>query len=212
MRKRFIISAVFACVAMASSAAQGAISCADWKDDGDGVITCAPGSVGANGTLLSTTGQQNGSGPGHMVGTIATTDATDPTLTLASSLENDTGAAWVGYRVNVYMTSAFVLANPTINSPASWGTSQVIQPTYGATSLDGGNYAYVGSILFEGSPEIAVGDTIDFSYQMTFKGSTSYSFTQEMIPEFAAVPEPGIFGLLGAIMVGGMVFAKTRRV
>ncbi len=207
MKSRIVGSVL--CLSLTSLAANAAIENASWWDDNDKVLVCGGTSVitDQSGQMsLSMTGNHKIADAGHMVGTITTDTPDDPTLTLGSSVDNDTGANWIGYRVNVYMNSFFTLKNSSITTPSTWSQQSISQPI-----LDTSKNQYVVSMYFAGSPEIAVGESIEFSYQMVFSGKTSYAFTQEMIPVFASAPEPSVFGMIGGLLVGGAGLLRLRK-
>ena len=182
-------------VASLCSVANGSITSASWHGDGDGAVQCSCAFAPASATL-SMTGDQYW-GPGHMNGSITTSSPQDPTLKLDSSVNNDTSFSWTSYQVNVYFSSLFTLPSVNVSAPSGWSVASVSQPV---TPLSTGPYAgdYEGTILYSGMPAIGIGQSIDFSYDMTFNGFTSFSFTQEMIPA-GAVPESGSFGLIGSL-------------
>ena len=80
------------------------ITSASFQSDNDGaIINCPVYTWSGNVSDLSVplSGEQCWE-PAHVVGTINTTDATgDPTLTLSSTINNDTTFAWNAYIVNV---------------------------------------------------------------------------------------------------------------
>jgi hypothetical protein len=143
-------------------------------------------------------------GPGHMVGTIDTTGALDPTLTLGSDIENDTNFAWTAYIVNVYMSNTFTLSSVNVSTPGDWSVVSVspVTPTNGLGS-------YVASILLDTGTPIPVGNDIAFSYQLSFNGASHFNFTQEVIP----VPEPGAFDFaaLGGLLLAPLAVAYRSR-
>ena len=139
----------------------------------------------------------------------AQTDTTlDPTLFLGSSVDNDTGGAWIGYQVNVIMSVPFTfVGTPGVSDPTStWYLANT--PMVGPGS---GLYPptdYEGTIYYSGGTPLGVGAELDFNYAIHFVGSTDYAFTQEMIPVFSEVPEPGTLALAG---MGGLVLALRLR-
>ena len=169
-------------------------------DDGDEAIDCEATWI-AGAETLEIVGDQF-EGPGHIgtlplsdVAEIFTSSALDPTLTIQNSIDNDTTFAWTGYHVNVYMNSTFTLGAASVTTPGDWSAIITQQPVWTGTE-------YKGQIDYSSGTPVAIGGTLDFGYQMTFSGSTSYRFCQEMIP----VPEPAslmllLGGLLGLAMV-----------
>ena len=147
----------------------------------------------------------NGSGPEQMGGTILTSSAIDPTLTINDQINNSSGVGWTGFVLNVFMSSTFSLVLPAspVANPSGWTGNIASAPHF-----DPGSGLYVGEILFSGGTPVSpvVGDPnnlLSFAYQISFSGSTSYSFTEQaaVIP----VPEPGSLGLLvvGSLLLSG---------
>jgi hypothetical protein len=195
MKIRSILLVGIATLAISfSSLAGGTITNVDLAADGDGAIECVytPG-----GTLdfAAIDGIQFW-GPGHVVGNIITDSELDPTLTLNNVIDNDTGFAWTGYLVNVYMNKTFTIPTaPVVNSPAGWALA-----SYNAVAVNTGTN-FMASILFQGTP--AIPDTtgsIDFTYKVAFVGSVQ--FCEELVP----IPEPSMVSL----MFGGLVLAARR--
>ncbi len=146
-----------------------------------------------------------------MVGTVNTDGLLDPTLTLASAIENDTNFAWSAYTVNVYMVSTFTLTNAEVTLPTDWTLVNTVEPS---TPLGSGPFAgdYEGTMNFqEGTGPVAIGDEIDFDYQMKFSGASHFNFTQEVIP--IAVPEPGAIDLVAVSggLLAGLALIRSRR-
>jgi len=153
-------------------------------------------------------GIQNSS-PGHMVGTVITSDPLDPTLYLGSAVNNDTGLIWTDYHVNVYMAVPFTfVGTPTVDNPPgdtpptdNWFVSGVVAPAWNGSQ-------YEGTINFLGGTPLEIGDELDFNYAIHFSSSLDYSFTQQMIPSGYAVPEPGTLTFVAA---GGLMLALRLR-
>ena len=221
MKKQILpltVFALFACCSISRADITGAW----WHDDGDYMIVCNTWNWNPATSALSMVGDQHGTppepGPGipaHMLGWITTDTPDDPTLTLGSSIDNDTGGMWIGYQVNVVMSVpfSFVAPGPSVDNPApdaapndNWFVAGVVAPT-----LQGaGPYAglYEGTLEFSAGTPIGIGDELDFLYSIHFGGATSYAFTQEMIPVFSEVPEPGMLALAG---MGGLMLALRLR-
>ena len=125
----------------------------------------------------------------------------DPTVTLRSAIDNDTGLPWSGYHVNIYMNKLFSVANATVYTPLTsepgWSGSVSV------SSAVWNGSAYQAQLDFTGGTPIPDGGILDFSYQMSFTGSVQYC--QEMTP--VVVPEPGI----SALGLGGLVGMLVRR-
>ena len=151
------------------------------------------------------TGSQSGlpsqPGPGLtgiVTGHILTDTPADPTLFLGSSVDNDTGGSWVGYQVNVVMSVAFTFSGtPSVSTAPASGWLLAGTPTTPTLQVGGPyNGLYEGTINFsDGGTPLAPGDELDFSYAVHFGSSLDSTVTQEMIPIFAEVPEPGTLGL-----------------
>jgi hypothetical protein len=200
MKSRIAVLAIVGVLTF-SFTSRAAINSVSWWDDGDYAIICQTTNWNTGTGVLSMSGDQYW-GPGHMVGTIDTSTAEDPTLTLASAVNNDTSFAWTAYDVNVYMSTTFTLTNVTVSSPLlDWTVV-----SYDATpTFTGSNY--VAHIVLDTGTPVAIGDELDFTYQIKFASSTHYAFTQEMIP----VPEPGTFALAGSGLILLVLFARHRR-
>jgi hypothetical protein len=214
MKMRGMLLTVFTTV-FCCSISQATITNAWWWDDGDGALVCSTTNWNAGTGVLSMAGVQNW-GPGHMNGWIQT-DGGDPTLTLASSINNDTNFVWTDYHVNVYMSSTFTIPNtgtfaPTVSNPPNndWSVSSVVEPS---SPLVSGPYAgdYEGTVNLLGGTPIAISGLLDFSYAIQFSGASSFNFTQEVIP--STVPEPSAFGLLAmsGLLLGWGTLARRRR-
>jgi hypothetical protein len=198
MKMRITVLAVLTTVLFCSPS-RAMITNAWWWDDGDGALVCSTTNWNAGTGVLSMAGDQYW-GPGHMVGWVQTTGPTDPTLTLASDIENDTNFAWTAYIVNVYMSNTFTLSNFQVITPGDWSVVSVspLTPTNGLGS-------YVVSTLLDTGAPIPVGNDIAFQYQLSFSGASNFHFTQEVIP----VPEPETFALVA--LTGGLLVLGRRR-
>jgi hypothetical protein len=190
------------------SVGHASITNAWWNDDGDGALVCSGWSYSGNSLYMQGI-EYSATTPGHMLGWVQTTDPTDPTLTLGSAVNNDSGQAWISYQVNVIMSTpfTFVAPGPTVNNPLNdWSVASVIAPTLQV----GGNYNgdYLGTIDYAGGTPVGVGQELDYLYSIHFTGASSYTFTQESIPGVAPVPEPGTIALLA---IGGLGFALRLR-
>ncbi len=191
---------------MVCSTGKANILYVQYADDGDGAITCDPtnwqGSVPDLG--LNITGKQCGA-PGHVIGTITTDTADDPSLILGSAINNDTSFAWTAYQVNVYMNNTFTLSAASVTLPIDWTLTSIQTTAIPVVSPHG---SYEAQMVFTSGTPVAIGDELDFSYKISFSGATSYSFTQEMIP----VPEPGALGFMaaGVLLLGGFMIGRRR--
>ena len=171
-----------------------------------------------SGGMLSMSGTQYGSSA-TMVGGVQTTSESDPTLTLSSAVNNDTGGAWIAYQVNVIMSIpfSFVTPGPTVGTPNpsgavdnppidDWMVSMVVAPSLQVS----GPYAgmYEGTLDYSSGTPVGIGDELDYLFSIQFSGATSYTFTEQVIPTITEVPEPGALALAG---IGGLLFALRLR-
>jgi hypothetical protein len=93
------------------------------------------------------------------------------------------------------MDRAFSISDALASTPGDWTSSITQQPI-----PDGSNW--IGQLDFSAGTPVADGDTLEFSYKITFGGSTHYNYDQDMSP----VPEPGsivllVGGLLGLLVI-----------
>jgi hypothetical protein len=152
------------------------------------------------------------SSPGYMNGTILTDSAQDPTLSLSSSVNNDTSFAWSGYVVNVVMANPFTFSgSASVNNPSlnDWFVASTIAPILQVSGPYAGDYE--GTLVFSDGTPLPIGGELDFSYSVHFASATEYAITQQMIP--IAVPEPGAWSLLagGCFALAGLKIARRRR-
>jgi hypothetical protein len=138
--------------------------------------------------------------------TIMTDTPGDPTLTVNNSIDNETSFAWTAYVVSVAMNQSFTINSAGVVAPAGW-TALITQPSGPVSGI------YTGTINYVGGTPVAIypgaNSILNYGYQVTFSGSTSYSLTESANP----VPEPSTWGfsLIGGILTGGWLVAKRRR-
>lgn len=178
--------------------AAGSLSRADiigntLRDDGDGVFSCYTYDflqIGPQAYSLTIDGTQMRAEPGHILGDILT-DGTDPALTLAHVIDNDTPFAWTDYHLVVTLNKPFTLSNIIVSNPG-WTWALTAPAIVGAD--------WIGQIdYFAGTP-VPVNGLLSFSYTLTFDGSVS--FAEQLTPSY--IPEPGslaiaVCGLLGLV-------------
>ena len=158
--------------------------------------------VGANQLSLNTA---------RMVGDIYTDTIADPTLTISSSVNNDTGFAWNGYQVNVVMSAPFLFTAPAPNAqnpPANdWFLAAVVPATLQGGASPWSGY-YEGTLDFSAGTPVGINGKLDFQYTISFGSSTHYILTQEMIPSMVTIPEPSTIALLA---IGGLGLVMRLR-
>lgn len=196
--------ALFASVALLTLPAQSAITDVTYQADGDGGVVC-PSYQWPGGDSVSVYGDQYCQ-PGHILFNVSTDTEQDPTLALLNAIDNDTGFAWTGYEVDIWMNKTFSISGPTVLLPPSWSVSSVDQPVLGTAYQDGVAIpnVYIGKLFFSGSSPIAVGGTLEFAFSISFSGSAS--FTEQLVP----VPEPSL-GFLGIGAILGVVTILRRK-
>jgi hypothetical protein len=143
---------------------------------------------------------------GAMDMSILTSSTTDPTLTINNSINNTSSFAWTEYVVTVAMNQSFSINSAGVVAPGGW-TATITAPSGPISGIYTGTIDYVGGTpvaIYPGANSI-----LDFGYQVTFSGSTSYSLTESANP----VPEPSTldFLLIGGTLTGGWLVAKRRR-
>ena len=211
MKVKTILVSVVATSAFCLVSQAGITSATWWTDDSQSFTGSG---YSFHDTLLAASGVQYGNSA-RLVGTIQTDTPSDPTLTLGSTVNNDTGNPWLGYQVNVAMDQPFTFTAPgpsVNNAPANdWFVASIVAPTLQLSGPYAGEYE--GTLLFSEGTPIGVGESLEWAYSISFGSSTDYSFTQEMIPLFSPIPEPSALAL---VAMGGLVLVlhlarKSRR-
>jgi hypothetical protein len=143
---------------------------------------------------------------GGMGLTIYTDTPTDPTLTINNSINNTSSFAWTEYIVSVAMNQNFSIDSAGVIAPAGW-TASITQPGAPVSGVYTGMIDYLGGTPVSIYP--ALNSTLNFGYQVSFSGLTSYNLTQSANP----VPEPNALALLMAwgLFVGSWTMAKRRQ-
>jgi hypothetical protein len=173
-----------------------------WNYSG-GFYCYAPVFTAADQTVDLTGHQSSFGGMGL---TILTDTPTDPTLTINNSINNTSSFAWTEYIVNVAMNQSFTINSAGVVAPGGW-TASITQPGAPVAGI------YTGTIDYLGGTPVSIfpllNSTLNFGYQVTFSGSTSYSLTESASP----VPEPGDWGFLtaGGLVMGGWSLARRRQ-
>jgi hypothetical protein len=174
-----------------------------WSYSG-GFYCYAPVFTSADQTV-DVTGHQ--SSFGGMGLTILTDTPADPTLTVNNAINNTSSFAWTEYIVNVAMNQSFVINSAGVVAPGGW-TAAITQPGAPVAGI------YTGTIDYLGGTPVSIypllNSTLNFGYQVTFSGLTSYSLTESA----NAVPEPGAgsFLVAGVLLVGGWSLTQRRQV
>jgi hypothetical protein len=208
MKKLYIVFIWVIATLACCPVSKASITNAWWNTDGSGDFAYSSWSFTSNslGGSLYMNGLQYTAATATLVGGVKTSDPTDPTLTLSSAVNNDSGQMWIGYQVDVILSSAFtfVAPSPSVNNPPNndWVVASVIAPTLQVSGPYTGDY--LGTVNLSAGTPIGIGDELDFSYSINFTGSSSYALTQSVTPEVAPVPEPGTVTLLA---IGGLGFA-----
>ena len=206
--KRAALSLLLAGLTCSSAVANAKITGASW-DYGTGSIWCYDQYDSASPNLVSIYGTQTGP-VGAMSGWVTTDTAGDPSLTLAHSINNDSGQNWTEYVVDVSMGVNFSFSGITVSNPSGWIGGVSIAPTQISPTQWQGEIIYAEN----GGPPVntITGDphnVLDFSYTVSFSGNTFYGITEQV----TAVPEPGVASLLicGGLLLGARTVASRRR-
>ena len=204
-----------ACVLMApASAAKAGVT--DWSctSGSNGAVSCTSnGWTDENSPTVydvSISGSQYWA-PGQMIASFTTSSTQDPTLHYMNGIVNDTSFPWTGYQVAVTLDAAdqltsYALYSPVVSAPGDWTATMPELLTPNPDNPVDGQYQYTGIIDFSGGTPVVNGGELDFSYYLSFAGSTNYSAVQVLTP--ISVPEPGTLALLAC---GLLALACVRR-
>jgi hypothetical protein len=185
-----------------------------YAQDGTGALNYNYGTWNFGGTAddaeVNISGDQFGLG--SMLGYLVADSASDPSLKFHTTIGNSSGVDWTNYDVTVFLSQPFTITNPIVFTPSDWTIQYSPIATWNGS-------AYEGNILFFGGTPVSGSSvcpgTLDIAYKIIFSGSTTYTLSQEMIPNFSGqdinpnpVPEPGTAGLLG---MGGLLYGLIKR-
>jgi len=212
MKKTTILLA-FAATFSLSLAARADITSADWWPSDISQFTCSSngfsgGVLWMNGTQLQPTTT--------IAGNIYLNSPGDPTLTLANSINNDSGNLWIGYQVGVVMSIPFTFVNlpPTVSNPPNndWFVASVNPPTLQASGPYAGQYE--GTLQFSEGTPVSIGGELDWQYSINFAGSSQNSFTEVLMPVTQPIPEPGALAMagLGGLLLAAQILRQARKV
>lgn len=195
MNKKFLLAASASLLGW--SVSQASITgIPSWSYSG-GMYCYAPVFTPSDETVAMSGSQ---SGFGAMGLTIDTDTANDPTLTVNNSINNTSAFAWTEYVVSVAMNQSFSINSAGVVAPGGW-TANITQPGAPVGGIYTGIIDYVGGTPVSIYP--ALNSMLNFGYQVSFSGSTSYSLTESANP----VPEPNVLSLL--IVGGSLAVQRT---
>jgi len=197
-------SLVFAAVMVLALALSARASIVDWNcaDDGDGAIVMGtPTWNEVSGEYYLTMSGTQYWYPAHVEGDFTTDTELDPTVWLIETVENQTTFNWTGYIITIGMTKNFTISS--VIAPDDW--TWVINAPVSGQPIPNDGTGWVGSVVYTyGGPgtEIAIGQSGDFGFKMSFLGSVA--FCTEQIP----TPEPTTLALLA---VGALALIRRNK-
>jgi len=186
----FVVALLVAFLAI-PSLVNASISSYVCDDDGDGVIVVNDSSMaltydsGLDEYTLSMDCAQTSETNGHIEGEFVAPE--DPKVWIAETVENQTTFAWTDYHITFGMTQEFTISTSVI-TPDDWSFA-VVQPIAGNLP-NGGGPGYIGTIDYYAAPAgspIAIGDSGDFGFKVTFTGSANFCSEQYPTPEPATM-------------------------
>ena len=204
------ISAIL-CVLLLFAVSTVNASITDWScaPDGDGAITMSYANLtfGNGEYLLDMDGVQSAY-PAHLAGDFTTSDLLDPTVRITEGIDNDTTFDWTDYHITIGMNNnTFAISSISgLVMPIGW-FAVVTAPVAGNMPNNGGP-GYVGKIDYyigTGSA-VAIGNSADFGFKISFSGNTVFS--TEQIPSPIPSPEPATLILLG---LGAVSVIRRKR-
>ncbi len=142
-------------------------------------------------------------GPRQILMDFTTDTPDDPKITSINQVENDSDCSWIGYSIKVTLVTtseltAYLISNQAVTNPTGW-TAKITQPLAPKGLNGSGQYEYAGLIDLAGGTPVGNGDELDFTYLLTFAGSTSYHAIQDITP--VPVPESSVFDMLAGAIV-----------
>jgi hypothetical protein len=194
----FLIPLILLIVTPCVNASITSVNCAP---DGDGAITMSYTNwSGSEPYVLDMDGKQSW-GPAHVAGDFITDTELDPTVKITQGIENDTTFAWTDYHITIGMSHTFSFVSGGFVGPTGW-TITASAVTAG-TIPNGNDPGYIATIDYVNATgsAIAIGDSGDFGFKISFLGTTAFC-----IEEYPT-PEPATIALLG---LGGLALIRRR--
>jgi hypothetical protein len=200
MGKGFAILLCFLLL-LATTTVNASITSWNCADDGDGAIVMnTPTWTVVDPVLhdydLSMRGTQYRS-QANVAGDFTTDNNLDPSVRIIEDIDNDTTFAWTDYHIIMGMSHTFSFVTSGLVMPDGW-TAQVSSVSAG--TIPNGGSGYLGTIDYFKGPDgdkIAIGDTGEFGFKVSFVGNTAFCTEQNPSPE----PTTIILLGLGAISV-----------
>jgi hypothetical protein len=118
----------------------------------------------------------------------------DPTLLQDIAVDNETSFAWTGCIIDITMDHTFTLSDAQVITPDDW-TAVITPAAWDETE-------YLGTITCSAGTPVDIGDTLEYSYKVSFTGDTVIN--ESVTP----IPEPVTATLLA---LGGLALIRRRR-